>query len=145
MAKVHNGSAAPWKCPICEKGFTRKASYEEHIARHTGIKDKFCDICDKYYFETAYWRHMKLVHPLEKNLRFSCQICNKTFSQKFKLNQHLPVHMTETEKPFSCSVAECGKKFGSSLRLRKHEKHMHEEKAVTGSLVCGECGATYRL
>ena len=144
IARVHKGLAEPWRCPICDKGFTRKASYEEHVSRHSGIRDKFCEICDKYYYETAYWRHMKLVHPAEKSLRFSCQICNKAFSQKFKLNQHMPVHMTETEKPFSCKAPGCEKNFGTAQRLKKHEKLMHEEKDLTGSLVCVECGATYR-
>ena len=34
-----------------------------------GIKDKYCTICDKYFFETAFWRHMKIVHPSKESLR----------------------------------------------------------------------------
>jgi len=143
IARDHENSKTPWTCSFCQKGFTRKASYEEHISRHKGIKDKYCVICDKYFYETAYWRHNKMVHPSKESLRFSCDICKKKFSQQFKLKQHLHIHLAEEEKTLSCQVQNCNKMFANLERLKSHIRVVHSHKFSQGSLVCGECGATY--
>ena len=143
-ARDHEGSKTPWTCSICDKGFTRKASYEEHIARHKGIKDKHCAICNKYFYETAFWRHNKLVHPTRETLRFTCHLCQKQFPQKFKLKQHLSVHLKDDEKKLMCEVELCGKRFASRDRLKSHVAAVHNDKLNHGALVCGECGATYK-
>ena len=67
MKRDHQGNNTPWECDLCGKGFTRKASLEEHVARHQGKKQRHCVTCDKYFYDTAYWRHQATVHP-EVNL-----------------------------------------------------------------------------
>ena len=42
--RSHHRNEKPFVCPICSKGFTRKASMEEHVARHKGLKDKECPV-----------------------------------------------------------------------------------------------------
>lgn len=63
IKRDHQGNSTPWECQICGKGFTRKASLEEHVARHQGKKQRHCVTCDKYFYDTAYWRHQATVHP----------------------------------------------------------------------------------
>ena len=63
MKRDHQGNSTPWECDLCGKGFTRKASLEEHVARHQGKKQRHCVTCDKYFYDTAYWRHQATVHP----------------------------------------------------------------------------------
>ena len=63
MKRDHQGNNTPWECDLCGKGFTRKASLEEHVARHQGKKQRHCVTCDKYFYDTAYWRHQATVHP----------------------------------------------------------------------------------
>ena len=40
LLRDHEGSKTPWSCNLCKKGFTRKASYEEHINRHKVKKEE---------------------------------------------------------------------------------------------------------
>ena len=58
-----------------------------------------CPRCDKYFYETAFWRHMALVHPSEERLRHACPTCGKRFPQLGKLRQHSLVHLADEEKP----------------------------------------------
>ena len=38
----------PFRCEVCQKGFTRKASMQEHLARHKG-KEQFCYEIDQLF------------------------------------------------------------------------------------------------
>ena len=140
VKRVHEGVKTPWQCSYCEKGFTRKASLEEHISRHQGVKQRHCEICDKYFYHTAYWRHLTTVHPKKEKLKYSCPHCSKVFSLKFKLDIHLQSHMNHTDKKYSCD--ECpDKRFASDEKLKNHKRNVHSKMAA--SHLCGECGASY--
>ena len=134
---VHEGESAPWICEFCGKKFTRKASMEEHQNRHTGIKQKHCNICDKYFYPSAYWRHMSSVHPSEENLKFECNICGKLLPFKFKLDQHLQSH---SEKSL-IQCQDCEKLFPSEEKLRSHIRSVHE--TTTEYQQCDTCGKTF--
>ena len=141
IKKVHQGVNAPWICSFCEKGFTRKASLEEHIARHKGVKQRYCVECDKYFYHTAYWRHLTSVHPKQEKLRHNCPHCGKVFALKFKLDIHLQSHMDHTEKKYCCEQCP-DKRFASDEKLRNHKRNVHSKQAAVSHL-CGECGASY--
>ncbi|KAK9887300.1 hypothetical protein WA026_021608 [Henosepilachna vigintioctopunctata] len=47
---------------------------------------------------------------------YTCQICEKAFSQKGNLMRHLRMH--EGVKPFTCEL--CGHKFAQKANLKKH-------------------------
>merc|ERR1712115_191817 len=36
--KKNDSKEKPFQCDVCKKGFTRKASMQEHLERHQGIK-----------------------------------------------------------------------------------------------------------
>lgn len=138
--KVHQGVSAPWKCSYCGKGFTRKASLEEHVSRHKGEKQRYCDICDKQFYQTAYWRHVATVHPSKDKLKHQCPQCNKVFTLKFKLDIHMQSHMNHEEKLFFCE--DCpDKRFASEEKLKNHKRSVHSKQEA--SHLCGECGASY--
>ncbi|CAK8694907.1 unnamed protein product [Clavelina lepadiformis] len=42
--KVAN-EEGPWKCPVCSKGFQRKANLKSHVRTHTGEKPYQCSVC----------------------------------------------------------------------------------------------------
>ena len=92
MKRDHQGNATPWECDLCGKGFTRKASLEEHVARHQGKKQRHCVACDKYFYDTAYWRHQATVHPeviFASSLRlYKMVICKFTRWKNFAI--HVP-------------------------------------------------------
>jgi len=141
MKREHQGNTTPWECDQCGKGFTRKASLEEHRARHLGKKQRHCASCDKYFYDTAYWRHQAIVHPEKEKLRHPCPHCDRVFSQKFKLDVHMQSHMNYSEKKFRCEHCP-DKRFASSEKLRNHTRVVHASK-VAGSHLCGTCGATF--
>jgi len=65
----------------------------------------------------------------------ACEYCNKTFSKKKNLNEHVKIHSSEV---FPCNI--CGKEFNVKSNLRKHEKSHLESK----DFQCVDCGKLYR-
>ena len=66
--------------------------------------------------------------------KLSVQKCNKTFSHKNKMQNHLLICGNQ-DKPFSCS--ECDEAFRDRDRLRIHKKQKHPQRA-------GDCSAYYK-
>lgn len=65
-------------------------------------------------------------------LRYSCPVCNKSFSKHGHLNMHMQIH--KGTKEYSC--IHCGKIFANMNLLRTHiQSHM-----VQRPYVCGFCG-----
>ena len=110
-------------CDVCNKSI-RKCNLKEHklhthglnMANETVDLPTFtCDICgqvSKYAKDVK--KHKKLVH--ERVLPFSCQYCNKKFSNKGNLNQHEVIHTGIT--PYQCHV--CGRQCRRRGELEKH-------------------------
>jgi len=128
-----------WRCEVCQKTFTRKASLLEHIDRHGGLKMKYCAICDKKFYNSAFWRHMKVQHPTEEELKFDCSVCGKRFPFLFKLKKHQE-GCQESQKSFTCS--ECNKAFTSISRLKSHYQNVHKE--TEDASLCVTCGKQFK-
>jgi uncharacterized Zn-finger protein len=60
-----------------------------------------------------------------------CDVCNKGFSRKSRLSEHLPVHGEDTTS-YKCEY--CDQQFDIIMELRKHMLK-HKDKAFT----CEEC------
>ncbi|KAI9280645.1 hypothetical protein BY458DRAFT_469635 [Sporodiniella umbellata] len=54
------------------------------------------------------------------NKRYACHICSKRFTRPSSLTTHIYSHTGE--KPFKCSVDECGRQFSVVSNLRRHAK-----------------------
>jgi uncharacterized Zn-finger protein len=63
------------------------------------------------------------VQPTQE--RYICTTCNKAFSRPSSLRIHNYSHTGE--KPFRCSVAECGKAFSVRSNMKRHERGCHGE------------------
>ena len=57
-----------------------------------------------------------------KPLSFRCDLCPKSFPQRWKLNRHLKRH----EKPFKCEVSSCRAAFALRKDLSRHLKAVHD-------------------
>jgi uncharacterized Zn-finger protein len=78
--------------------------------------------CDKlYYFKDGVNRHIDAFHRKIKN--YSCEICDKSFTQETSLRDHRNLHTGE--KPYSCSFPGCIKKFKYKSSLPIHLKKCH--------------------
>ena len=134
----------------CSKLFQTQEALEEHVAKSHDKSVKgdgsYCDTCGKF---------LPNVHRLKKHndahhRQIKCKICNQVFAgtiglashrdklhsqqlpcphchkllpSKVKLEYHMISHKTPEEKKYICE--KCGKRFGWSHHLAKHEMNVH--------------------
>ncbi|XP_056387561.1 gastrula zinc finger protein XlCGF57.1-like isoform X2 [Hyla sarda] len=122
----------PFACTECERSFSNKYNFRNHLKFHTGESVFSCPECDRV-LETAnsLETHMR-VHTGEKP--YKCEKCNKSFSTTGNLKAHYRVHTGE--RPFTCS--ECDITFTYKSHLVSHQKFHTGE-----TLKCSECGKEF--
>ena len=110
------------KCPDCGKLFASNSNLSRHRQTHTALTSetaKQCHLCDKMYVSMP----ALAMHLHTHYRKFQCQVCEKTFSRSWLLQNHMRLHTGE--KPFGCNL--CGKKFADKSNLRAHSKtHMKQ-------------------
>jgi len=89
-----------YKCGDCDKAFMR----EEHLKRHTLVHTG---------------------HPMHSLHRCEVPGCNKTYTRKDLLTNHLKyIHLgVQPDRPFLC--IDCGKDFVRRDHLQRHRKNVH--------------------
>ena len=136
MAMHKPSQQAP--CYICGKGFTEKSRLQIHIeVEHEG-KRYVCDICGKDYKSAGALRiHRRLRHT--NTGTFKCSVCDKTFSSKSFLREHLSKHAGTKE--LSCPT--CEKKFRYSNNLKEHQTRCRRIPSNEASYKCHECDSIF--
>ena len=92
----------------------------EMLARHDNNIEKGKDskridgeVCDKTLkVKPNLKEHTKPMHPKT----YDCKICDETFTESWKMEEHLEHH--GSERPFKCSI--CEKGFYTKWRMEKH-------------------------
>merc|ERR1719186_647239 len=82
-----------FECGLCEKTFFDKKEMWEHRKTHT-LQCEFCSIFCKDTWTLIIHRRG---HTGKKP--FKCEVCNKSFAAKNKLNEHARIH---DKKLFQC-------------------------------------------
>ena len=74
-----------------------------------------CQICEKKFSNKGNLNQHMNIHNKSKS--FKCDVCFKVFNQKSNLAQHYKTHTGE--KPFACQV--CDRKFAVKSALVQHQ------------------------
>merc|ERR1719273_1302371 len=90
---------------------------KHHDAHHRQIA---CKVCGEIFYGTIKLNsHRDTVH----SQKLPCPKCDKLLASKVKLEYHMISHMAPEEKKYICE--KCGKRFGWSHHLAKHEMNVH--------------------
>ena len=148
---LKTGSKTVHPCPYsdCIKYFSRPSRLQTHLLSHSGEQPFKCTNtgCTKAYSRSAHLkRHLqkcakndnipKTDITDEKNDEvFKCQICPKTFSNKYSLQKHAKVH--EDSQRYVC--LQCNKSFHKHHFLKSHIALEHEKEGNNGKVTCPKC------
>lgn len=103
------------KCPYCQKEFSRRDSYKEHLLIHEGPRHQ-CPHCPRAFTQMSNLRRHLRIHTGEKP--YKCAFCDKTFSDVGACKSHTSIHTREQE----CKCEVCGKTYSKRQKLRYHMK-----------------------
>lgn len=110
---VHTG-VRPFKCKVCEKGFTERNKLLHHLKTH-GVDDPDA-VVEKSQVQEE---DGGLQQP--SGGKHLCNVCNRSFVSPWKLKRHQTVHTGK--KPFFCKI--CEKAFAEKNKLENHFKSNH--------------------
>ena len=140
MKRIHF-QEANYNCSKCERPpFVTSEALKRHekIHERNGEKTHKCDQCDfKGYDKIQVQKHKVSVHST--TMRFTCQICDKTFKQRRSLTHHSRKHHSnEDVNTFHCSLCDYKSDF-KPVGLKYENKRKYEN---TKTLVKSEFLAT---
>ena len=113
MTAVHSNENVP--CPHCDRVCKSKMYLNQHIKK---VHEKApCVHCGQLVSLSYMKRHIQAQHTADNEKDHRCDVCNKGFSSKIVLKDHMNIHTGE--KPYKC-------KFCSSCFASRGNHAMHE-------------------
>ncbi|XP_021962361.1 PR domain zinc finger protein 5 [Folsomia candida] len=130
-------------CPHCQKVFTQRRYFIDHVKALEGLKDFGCPACKMTFTHKASLNRHLFVHlspeeqaEAKQSWRHECHFCSKRFRFPSFLARHLLKHTEEkgkVRKDIEC--LHCRQSFTSKWYLGKHLKKDHpSEQSLSNSV-----------
>ncbi|XP_058464973.1 zinc finger protein 58-like [Malaya genurostris] len=134
LLEIHQ-EITQYKCELCRhRTFEHRSSFEDHIySKHQGFREK-CPICHRM-LKSKLKTHIEYIHSEGVP---KCNICNKEYSNKYKLIRHLKCHTDPREPGASVRCERCNETFESMIKLNYH-KTKHQTKIYQ----CDKCSKMF--
>ncbi|CAH1391893.1 unnamed protein product [Nezara viridula] len=132
-APPDSSTAETFNCSFCQKSFSQKNAYQNHLKTHTkdGEDPYQCNFCGKTFAVPARLTRHYRTHTGEKP--YQCEICKKSFSVKENLSVHRRIHTKE--RPYKCDI--CERAFEHSGKLHRHMR-IHTGERPHKCVVCNK-------
>ncbi|XP_064096702.1 zinc finger protein 607-like [Macrobrachium nipponense] len=123
-------------CNVCGKTFVFKFSLNAHSAIHEDTPRHVCICGVSFKLRTSYMSHVRRIHQAASEIKFSCELCFKSFRDRHTLR----LHMTSVHKPktIPCKAKGCKKVFSSVSLMRCHYRYHLNQK-----FTCDKCGQSF--
>lgn len=125
-------------CDICGIDFRKRNHFNDHLDDHSAeCKDGEyrCAVCEGVFTNSRQLRLHKKTHSMCVKI-WSCKECNKNYSSKNLLDEHMNMHTGE--RPYKCP--HCTKDFASKYTLTAHMKTHYDRKRP---YQCKECDKSF--
>ncbi|XP_051791658.1 zinc finger protein 407 [Erpetoichthys calabaricus] len=139
--RTHTGSK-PFKCKLCNFATAQLGDARNHVKRHLGMREYKCHVCGWAFVMKKHLNtHLLGKHGVgtPKERKFECKLCERSFSEKWALNNHMKLHTGQ--KPFKCSWPTCHYSFLTLSGMKDHYRTHTGEKSFLCDL-CGFAGGT---
>jgi len=124
-----------FKCPICDKSFSYRASRSYHVLRHSADGGTYmCSIKNckkKFAHKYTRNRHEMLVHASEKHGLRQCSHCSQVFANEDRLREHMK--NLNVQRKFQCHFCK-GKMYKTMAALKRHFISNHKESWMSMNL-----------
>ena len=136
--QVHD-KILPHVCHVCGKGFFTAFMMKNHMANvhHSEVKSFICERCGKSFSSSVAFK----AHVKSHQMFHMCTICEKIFTAKTKLRDHLAIdHQFDcsSEDIFICHL--CQKHHQTSNDLNEHLCQEHKQ---AKEHLCSQCDKNF--
>uniref|UniRef100_A0A3B3TUQ5 Zinc finger protein 407 n=1 Tax=Poecilia latipinna TaxID=48699 RepID=A0A3B3TUQ5_9TELE len=139
LAHIRTHTSKPFMCKICNFATAQLGDARNHVKRHLGMREYKCDICWAFVMKKHLNTHLLGKHGVgQRKEKFECELCDRSFSEKWALNNHMKLH--NGEKPYKCIWPSCHYAFLNLSAMKDHYR-THTEKSYLCDL-CGFAGGT---
>lgn len=113
-----------FKCDVCPQSFTTSHRLQQHYGWHLGIDNFKCEFCPETFSKCSLYLSHEKIHTGERPFR--CNFCGKWFPESSNINIHLKPYNF-----FSCNICQKSYTQMSSLlshkRIHAKEKHLENK------------------
>lgn len=141
--ELHPLSKDTRTCPTCGQKF-RLLGFETHIKHCDSYRDgkPFCKICNKTFSSKKYVTQ-HIKAVHEGRRTHACDVCGQQFINKTTFDVHYTIHQPDA-KPFKCDMCP-DEGFRTKFKMKKHIDTVHLQRPIFDPRVtCDECGLTMR-